>query len=248
MRHVWWPSSSSGPRPASTPSASCLQAQLTAAQLKLSRLHLETRSATLSKQLAVLTGLPVGSITPDHASIPEIPAVSADEHALSTSAIDSAQALAHSRALVAKGDRGASVVAARNLLRSSLQPQYHAVERHQFDYYTSIFQPKLAPDSPSASPFSTPAFTQKPRSPLLKHCEPGLRPSRRSNQNDIQITELTASLRELDAQAEVASLKQQIADEQLKSVLAQLELGNGATQRARRAAPAFAHSRAAGAH
>jgi len=36
-------------------------------------------------------------------------------------------------------------------------------------------------------------------------------------------------LRELDAQAEVASLKQQIADEGLKSVLAQLEVGNGQT-------------------
>ena len=33
---------------------------------------------------------------------------------------------------------------------------------------------------------------------------------------------------ELDALAEVASLKQQIADAQLKTVLAQLELGNGA--------------------
>ena len=33
---------------------------------------------------------------------------------------------------------------------------------------------------------------------------------------------------ELDAQAEIASLKQQIADEQLKTVLTQLELGNGA--------------------
>ncbi len=31
----------------------------------------------------------------------------------------------------------------------------------------------------------------------------------------------------MDAQAEIASLKQQIADAQLKSVLAQLELGNG---------------------
>ena len=48
-------------------------------------------------------------------------------------------------------------------------------------------------------------------------------------QNDIQISELTASLRELDAQAEVASLKQQISQEQLKSVLAQLEVGNGNT-------------------
>ena len=61
------------------PLSELLQAQLTAAQLKLKRLHLETRAATLAKQLAVLTGLPVGSITPDHASIPEIPAVTADE-------------------------------------------------------------------------------------------------------------------------------------------------------------------------
>jgi hypothetical protein len=48
-------------------------------------------------------------------------------------------------------------------------------------------------------------------------------------QNDIQISQLTASLRELDAEAEVASLKQQIAEEQLKSVVAQLEVGNGTT-------------------
>lgn len=60
------------------PLSTLLQAQLTAAQLKLSRLHLETRAATLSKQLAQLTGLPVGSITPDPASIPEIPAVTGD--------------------------------------------------------------------------------------------------------------------------------------------------------------------------
>ena len=46
-------------------------------------------------------------------------------------------------------------------------------------------------------------------------------------QNDVQIATLTGSLRELDAQAEVASLKQKIAQAQLKSVIAQMELGNG---------------------
>ena len=39
----------------------------------------------------------------------------------------------------------------------------------------------------------------------------------------------SGSLRELDTQADVASLKQQIADAQLKAVLAQLEVGNGAS-------------------
>jgi hypothetical protein len=47
-------------------------------------------------------------------------------------------------------------------------------------------------------------------------------------QNDVQIAQLSASLRELDAQAEIASLQQQIAGETLKSVQAQLESGNGA--------------------
>jgi len=46
-------------------------------------------------------------------------------------------------------------------------------------------------------------------------------------QNDLQIATLTANLKELDALAEVASLKQQIASEQLKIVLTELEVGNG---------------------
>jgi outer membrane protein TolC len=46
-------------------------------------------------------------------------------------------------------------------------------------------------------------------------------------QNDLAIADLSGSIRELDAQAEIAGLKQQIAGEQLKAVLAQLELGNG---------------------
>jgi hypothetical protein len=46
-------------------------------------------------------------------------------------------------------------------------------------------------------------------------------------QNEVQIAELTGSLRELDTLAEIASLKQQIADERLKSVVVQLDLGDG---------------------
>jgi len=49
-----------------------------------------------------------------------------------------------------------------------------------------------------------------------------------ARQNDVEIATLTGSLRELDALAEIATLKQQIAHEQLSAVLAQMELGNGA--------------------
>ncbi len=211
------------------PLSELLQAQLTAAQLKLKRLHLETRAATLSKQLAVLTGLPVGSITPDHASIPEIPAVTADEHALSTPAIDSAQALAHSRQLVAKGDRE-HLWLLPEIAFGALYNRNTTLLNNIKNLLTRIALP--------ANNFSTgfsirvPLFDAGLHAKAKESAAEALRArveaEQAQHQNDIQITELTASLRELDAQAEIASLKQQIAGEQLKSVLAQMELGNGA--------------------
>ena len=50
-------------------------------------------------------------------------------------------------------------------------------------------------------------------------------------QNEIQIAELNGDLRELDTLAEIATLKQQIAGDQLKTVLTELESGNGAAGR-----------------
>jgi len=47
-------------------------------------------------------------------------------------------------------------------------------------------------------------------------------------QSDVQISELSNTIRELDTLAEIAGLKQQIASDQLRSVLTQIELGNGA--------------------
>ena len=46
-------------------------------------------------------------------------------------------------------------------------------------------------------------------------------------QNDLAVVQASAGITELDAQAEIASLKQQIATEQLNTVMAQLEVGNG---------------------
>jgi len=206
-----------------------LQMQLTAAQVKLKRLHLESRAATLSKQLAVLTGLPVGSITPDHASIPAIPAVSASEALLSTPAIASAQAQARSRQLVAKGDKE----------RLWLLPEIafgalynrNTTLLNSIDYYYA--HPLPADNFSTGFSIRVPIFDAglhaKSRESAAEALRARVEAEQAQHQNDIRITDLTASLRELDAQAEIASLKQQIASEQLKSVSAQLELGNGAS-------------------
>ena len=163
------------------PLSEILQAQLTAAQLKLKRMHLEARAATLSKQLAVLTGLPVGSITPDHASIPEIPAVTADEHALSPSAIDAAQALARSRELAAKGDREHTWLLPEVAFGALYNRNTTLLNRHRQLLQPNLFPPTTsAPDSRSACRSSTPASTPKPKNPQPKRCAPGSRPNRHS--------------------------------------------------------------------
>ena len=203
-----------------------LQAQLTQAQLRLKRLHLETRSATLSKQLATLTGLPVGSISPDHASIPQIPAVSGEIQPRLLRSIESAWLIAKSKHSVAKGDEETNY-----LPRFTFFAQYNrnTTLLNNADYY---YAHKLPADNFSSGfSIQVPLFDMSQRAKAHESAADALRSrveaEQAAHQNDVQITMLTGSLRELDAQAEIASLQQQIADNQLKTVQAQLDLGNG---------------------
>ncbi len=205
-----------------------LQTRLKVAQLKLQRLHLETRAATLAKQLAVLTGMPAGSILPDHASIPEIPAVTAEEAPRSLLGIDAAGAIARSKQLQAKGD---------DLSWRRPQIGFGAVynyDSNELNDYQKFYQPQtFTPNNVSFGlqitfPFFDFALRAKAKQSAADALRATVEAEQAQRQNDVQIASLTGSLRELDALAEVASLKQQIADEQLKTVLTQLELGNGA--------------------
>jgi outer membrane protein TolC len=211
------------------PLSTLLQAQLTAAQLKLSRLHLETRSATLAKQLAILTGLPVGTITPDRASIPEIPAVTGDRTPMPTPGVLSAQALALSRQRQTKGDKEHLWL----LPEIAFGAQYNrntTLLNHIQNYFASA----LPADNFSSGfsirvPIFDPGLHAKLRESSSEALRARVEAEQAQEQNDFEIAQLSASLRELDAQAEIASLKQQIAGEQLKSVESELELGNGSS-------------------
>ena len=199
-----------------------LQARLTAAQIQLKRIHLETRAATLAKQIAVLTGLPVGSITPDRASIPEIPAVTAENP---TAGVEAAQASATAKALQAKGD---GLVGRRPEI--SFGAQYNR-DSNALNNYSQYYRTFKADNFSIGCEIQGPLFDLVHRAKARESAADALRAKieaeQAQRQNEIQIAELTGSLRELDTLAEIASLKEQIAGEQLKSVLAQLELGNG---------------------
>jgi len=203
-----------------------LQARLTAAQLKLKRLHLETRAGTLSKQLATLTGLPVGSIAPDHASIPEIPSFKALDAGHIMAGIESANVLARSKQLQARGD---DLAGRRPQVLFGAQ---YNLDSDKLNNYSTYFNHYTPNNFGFGFSIQIPVFDVGQRAKARESAADALRAQveaeQAARQNDVEIATLTGSLRELDALAEIATLKQQIAHEQLAAVLAQMELGNGA--------------------
>ncbi len=202
-----------------------LSAQLTAAQIKLKRLHLETRADTLTKQLSTLTGLPDGSITPDRASIPEIPAVSADEPGRTTSGIESAKMMARSRQLKAHGDE-----LTRHRPQIFFGAEYN-LDSNKLNNYSTYYNNFTPNNFAFGFSIQIPLFDLSGRAKERESAAEALRArvelEQAQRQNDVQIAMLTGSLRELTTLAEIANLKQQIANEQVKTVETQLELGNG---------------------
>jgi outer membrane protein TolC len=208
------------------PLSEILQARLTAAQLKLRLLHLESRAGTLASQLASLTGLPVASIKTDHASIPEIPEIKAGDVGSVTSGIESAQAEARSKQLQAHGDQLASRILP--LIGFGAQYNRDSTLLNNYSYYYAHFK---ADNFSAGFSISVPIFDLNHRTKARETAAEALRATAEAEQaqrqNDVQIATLNGSLRELDALAEIASLKQQIAAEQLKAVQTELQNGNG---------------------
>jgi outer membrane protein TolC len=203
-----------------------LQARLTAATLNLQRLHLETRAATLAKQLAVLTDMPVGAILPDHATIPEIPAVTAEESPRTLPGIDAASSLARSKQFQAKGD---DLSWRRPSIGFGAVYNYDSNELNNYStYYLHTTPNNISFGFQINVPFFDFSLRAKAKETAAEALRATVEAEEAQHQNDVQIATLTGNLRELDAQAEVASLKQQIADAQLKAVMTQLEAGNGA--------------------
>jgi outer membrane protein TolC len=209
------------------PLSELLQAQLTAAQIKLKRIHLETRAATLAKQLTALTGLPAATIVPDRASIPEIPAVKADTTARATAAIQAAGLHAQAKQFQARGDRLQGLVP-----QIGFGAQYN-LDSNALNNYDTYFK-NFTPNNISFGfSIEVPIFdlsrTAKVRESEADALRAKVETEQAERQNEVQIAQLTGSLRELDALAEIAGLKQQIAAQQIAAVEAQLELGNGAS-------------------
>lgn len=208
------------------PLSDVLDARLTEAQIRLKQIQLEAHSEALAAQISAMTGLPPVSIKTDHNSIPEIPQIRANAAAHTLPGIEASRLMAHSRLLEAKGDEEINY-----LPQLSFGAQYNRNTTLLNDVNKYFASPIPTNNFSSGISIQVPLFDMSRHSKARESSADALKArvesEQASHENDIAIAKLGGTIRELDALAEVASLKQQIAAEQLKAVLAQLETGNG---------------------
>jgi len=209
------------------PQMDYLQARLTAAELHLARIHLESRIGTLKAALATLTGLPAGSIVPEHASIPEIPKLNGQTPRTILNGIEAARLQAEARQKMARADE--LYVMLPQITFNAQYSRYTTLANNADSYFA---RPLKSDNFSSGFQIQIPLFDIGHRFKIKQSSSEVLKArieyEQAQRQNDEAITTLDGTLRELDARAEIASLKQQIATQQIAIVQSQLENGNGA--------------------
>jgi len=208
------------------PLSDVLEARLTVAQMRLKRFHIEARRDVLLAQLSALTGLAVNAIKTDHSSIPEIPQIRANGVVHVLPGIESSLLMLHSRNLQAKADHEINY-----LPQLSFVAQYNRNTTLLNNVNSYFARPLPTNNFSSGISIQVPIFDMghhaKARESAADALKSKVEAEQASHQNDVEIARLTGTIRELDVLAEVSSLKQQIAQEQLKTVLTQMELGAG---------------------
>jgi outer membrane protein TolC len=210
------------------------QARLTAAQIHLKHIHLENDRIQLQQKLSHLTGLPASQIIPVKESVPPMPSFNTKANLqaqlpLANSNVLAARAIADSKTYIAKGDRLQNY---RPQVVFAAQYNRYA-EYNNYELYYRNFQHN---NFGIGVEISLPLFDATRRAKAHQSDAEALRAKVQAaqalQQTEEAVVTLQTSLDELQAQAEVAGLKNELAQDQLSSVLAQLENGTGSASTA----------------
>lgn len=205
------------------------RARLTAARIRLKRLHLESDAAVLREALAHLTGMPAASFITDEKSIPAPPEFNTvgDLHILVSNVnpnVQSAYSVAKSRLYTAFGD-------ARQIWRPQINfvAEYarYATFNNYEDYYKNFQSNNFGIGIQITIPLWDSGKKSKARESNADAAHSLAQADLLRNQTEEQALRLQKSLAELQAQAEVAALQRELAKDQLDTVIAQLESGSG---------------------
>ncbi len=205
-----------------------LDARLTAANIKLKRMHLESAISAAQIQLSHLTGMPSSSITTVSRSIPAIPRLTADTTQGRHYAMESIQQQAISKSRIAQGDK-------MNIYSPQIGFQFEYL-RHTtlFNNYDSYYNGTIPANSYSVGiSFTLPLLDLSHRGKARESSADALRSrieaEQAMHQNDLNIACINNNLKELEVLAEISDLKQQIASQDLKAVQTEINAGNGSS-------------------
>ena len=202
-------------------------ARLTAARIRLAKLHAGDDTETDLEHLAHLTGLPARGLSIAGSSIPMISAPidsTSAQAPLTSPAVDAAYATAHAKSLIAFGD-------ARYLWRPQIffAAQYNRYTKYNnYDLYYKNFQHNNAG---IGIEIQLPIFDAARRAKARESAADAVRAQYEADEARDQFLEgrkkLEHATAELAAQTEVATLDQQLAQQQLDALLVQLKSGTG---------------------
>lgn len=201
-------------------------ARLSSAQLRLNLLHTEDDEAVDQLRLAHLTGLPASGLRTLTGSIPEIPAPgakNASPDAASSPAIAAAFANARSKQEIAFGD-------ARYLYRPQVAfgAQYSRFARYNnYDLYYQRFQQNNAEIGVQ---ITVPFFDVGRKAKARESAADAVHAERDAEQLRDQFTEgrlrVQRTALEFSVRSEIATLDQELAQQQLDALVIQLNSGN----------------------
>ncbi len=202
--------------------------RLSAAQIHLAQLHAEDELAADQLHLAKLTGLPATGLMTISSSIPEFSSKTGDEAgtagAATSPAVESAYAAAQAKQQTAFGD-------ARYLWRPQIYfaAQYNRFSKYNnYDQYYRNFQHNNAGIGVE---ITLPVFDMVHKAKARESAAEAARALHEADLARDQFFEgrqkVRRSTEELAARAEVATLDQQLAQQQLDVLLVQMQTGNG---------------------
>jgi outer membrane protein TolC len=204
---------------------SLTQARLTRAQIRLQQIHLEDRADDLRKHLSGLTGLDAGAITPVASSVPALPEldfqglISKEDQ---SPAMQSAFARADATMYGAKGDE-------KQENRPIVMGAFQYARFASFNGYSQYYL-HFVPNNVGIGINATwPLFDRIKHDKAVESAAQAKHDRQQAElakiQNDEGNLTLWHSLRELEAQAQVADLQQQLAQDTLASTLTQMNQG-----------------------
>lgn len=205
------------------------KAEITSAQIDISRFHIQDNAASQRQKLAHLTGLPAASFIPDAKSIPPMPDFSDDDtlvdQAISSNAgVQSAYANAKSKMDLYYGDA-----------KQNYRPQFgFGIEYNRYaefnnynEYYLRFQHNNFDVGVQITFPIFDASRRAKARESAADATHAQIEADQAKNQTSEQVQSLRHSLAELKAQQRLAQLQSQYAQEQLETIQAELKNGTG---------------------